>query len=210
MLSCCDGASSNRSFILMNTGDANTSSCHNKFSGMPLFFFSDPPHLIKKLRNNIHSSGHKENHQRYTRTLFFKGKYILWNHIYAVFTRESKRHLYVTDLRKAHVSLDSVTKMRVKLAVETLSSKVIKEMEECENEITEQTRQYLRFSEVFWSIFNNPTPITDISDNRITQLDTVIQYFREWETWLSKQFSKNADRARHFISWQTKFDLEVG
>lgn len=208
-VSCCDGASSNRSFILMNIGDANTSSCHNKFSGMPLFFFSDPPHLIKKLRNNIHSSGHKENHQRYTRALFFKGKYILWDHIYAVFTRESKRHLYVTDIRKAHVSLDSVTKMRVKLAVETLSSKVIREMEECENEITEQTRQYLRFSEVFWSIFNNPTHITDTSDNRITQLDTVIQYFREWETWLSKQFSKKADRARHFISWQTKFDLEV-
>ena len=209
ILSCCDGASSNRSFIMMNTGDTSTSSCHNRFSGMPLFFFSDPPHLIKKLRNNIHSSGHKENHRRYTRTLFFKGKHILWDHVYAVYTRECRRHLYVTDLRKAHVSLDSVTKMRVKLAVQTLSTKVVKEMEECENEITEQTRQYLRFSEVFWNIFNNPKPITDISDSRIAELDAVIQYFREWEAWLSQQYSKNADRAKHFISWQTKCDLEV-
>ena len=93
--------------------------------------------------------------------------------------------------------------------METLSSKVIKEMEECESEITEQTRQYLRFSEVFWNIFNNPKPITDISDHRIAELDAVIQYFREWEAWLSLQYRKNADRAKHFISWQTKFDLEV-
>jgi hypothetical protein len=99
--------------------------------------------------------------------------------------------------------------MRVKLAVQTLSTKVVKEMEECENELTEQTRQYLRFSEVFWNIFNNPKPITDISDSRIAELDAVIQYFREWEAWLSQQYSKNADRAKHFISWQTKFDLEV-
>ena len=117
ILSCCDGAPSNRSFIVMNTGDNDSCSCHNPFSGMPIFFFSDRPHLIKKLRNNLHSSGHKSEHSRYSRCLFLRDKYILLDHIYAVYRRETGRHLYVTDLRKAHVTIDSVSKMRVKLAV---------------------------------------------------------------------------------------------
>jgi hypothetical protein len=33
ILSCCDGASSNRSFIEMNTGDSSKCSCHNPFTG---------------------------------------------------------------------------------------------------------------------------------------------------------------------------------
>jgi hypothetical protein len=35
---CCDGASSNRSFIMLNIDDKSSSYCENKFSGMPLFF----------------------------------------------------------------------------------------------------------------------------------------------------------------------------
>ena len=76
----------------------------------------------------------------------------MWDDIYSVYKRENRRHLYVTDLRKAHVNLDNVNKMRVKLAVQTLSSKVIKEMEECENEATEQTQHYLKMCEVFWNV----------------------------------------------------------
>jgi hypothetical protein len=47
----------------------------------------------------------------------------------SIYTREKKIHLYVTDLRKSHVEIDSFSKMRVKLAVQTLSSKVVEEME---------------------------------------------------------------------------------
>ncbi len=47
ILSCCDGASSNRSFIILNTGDNNSCFCHNP-AGMPSILFSDPPHLKKQ------------------------------------------------------------------------------------------------------------------------------------------------------------------
>ena len=97
----------------MNVTNDNKSYCQNPFSGMPLFFFSDPPHLIKKLRNNIHSSGFKEKNHRYTRTLHLDGKYILWDHIYSVYLRQIKRHLYVAD------EIDRISKMRVKLTIET-------------------------------------------------------------------------------------------
>lgn len=82
-------------------------------------------------------------------------------------------------------------------------------MEECENEITEQIRQHLGFSEVFWLIFNNLKPITAISDHRMAVLDAVTQYFRESKAWLSQQYSTNADKEKHLFSWQKKFDLEV-
>ena len=87
--------------------------------------------------------------------------YILWNHIYAVYQREIRRHLYVTDIRKAHVAIDSIriSKMRVKLAVHTLSEKVAKEMEECDEEATVETRKYIKACATFWNIFNDPAPM---------------------------------------------------
>lgn len=209
ILCCCDGASSNRSFIEFNTGDSNKCSCFNPFSGKEMFFFSDPPHLIKKLRNNLYSSGHKSEHTRYTRTLFFKDNYILWNHIYAVYQRESRRHLYVTDLRKAHVTIDSISKMRVKLAVQTLSHKVVKEMEECDKEATKETRKYIQICETFWEIFNNPAPMKTPEDKRILQLNEVLDYFNTWEKWLAQRYHTKSEQAKHFISWQTISDLKV-
>lgn len=209
LVSCCDGASCNRSFVQMNTANENSNSCQNPFSKMPLFFLSDPPHLIKKLRNNLHSSGFKEKNRRYTRSLFLHGKYILWDHIYSVYTREQRRHLYVTDLRKAHVEIDSMSKMRVKLAVQTLSTKVANEMQECEYEATEETRNYIKTCEKFWNVFNDPKPLNRIEDRRISQLDEVIKYFKDWKSWLCTQYKTKAMQSQHFISWQTEFDLEV-
>ncbi len=66
-------------------------------------------------------------------------------------TDETKRHLYITDMRKAHVTIDSVSKMRVKLAVDTLSLKVAKEMEACDKKTTEETRKYITMCQMFWS-----------------------------------------------------------
>ena len=45
LLTCSDGASENRKFVRMNVGH-NDSKCaaFNVYSGMPLFFMSDPPH----------------------------------------------------------------------------------------------------------------------------------------------------------------------
>lgn len=209
LLCCCDGASSNRSFISMNIEDTTSSSCQNRFSGMPIFFFSDPPHLIKKLRNNIHSSGFKEKHPRYSRTLLVDDKHILWDHIYSVYTRETSRHLYVTDLRKSHVQIDSFSKMRVKLAVQTLSAKVAKEMEANEPEATEQTRRYITNCDTFWKVFSDPKPLVNPDDDRITELENVVKYFEDWRIWLSERFKTKKDQSRHFISWQLKFDLDV-
>ena len=164
---------------------------------------------MKKLRNNIYNSGFKEQNKRYTRTLEKDNKYILWDHIYSVYERDKKRRLYATDLRAAHVNLDSLSKMRVKLAVKTLSGKVREEMAKHENSITQSTQEYIRMCETLWSVFNDSKPIRLLTDHRITQLTEVLDFFTKWKQELSGVYKTKSEVSDHFITWQTMFDIQV-
>ncbi|KAL9978118.1 hypothetical protein ACROYT_G015603 [Oculina patagonica] len=209
ILACCDGASPNRSFVTMNTTNETHSKGFNPFSGYPIFFFSDPPHLIKKLRNNLYKSGFKEQNKRFTRTMRRNGKYILWDHIVAVFNGEKKRCLFATDLRNSHINLDNLSKMRVKLAVQTLSSKVADEMSKFENNDTLSTQEYIVQCEKFWKVFNDQTPIRVETDVRIHMLEEVLAYFVEWKESLPAMYDTKSEQGQHFIAWQTMFDLQM-
>ena len=58
LLVCCDGASENQKFILINSGyEGSLCKAYNYYSKLPMFFLSDPPHLVKKFRNNLFKSG---------------------------------------------------------------------------------------------------------------------------------------------------------
>ena len=209
MLACCDGAPENRAFMNMNGNNASKSKCYNPFSRKPLFFISDPPHLLKKLRNNIYTSGFKCQNSRFTRLLQKNGKYILWDHIYSVYQRDKQRRLYATDLRNAHVHLDNLSKMRVKLAVHTLSEKVCRDMALHENNSTEKTQEFIKMCEMLWNVFNDNSPLQSITDQRITNLNQVLNYFKAWKQELQQVFHRRTDVSQHFITWQTMFDLEV-
>ena len=124
LLTGCDGAAENRAFMVMNGCTDDNSKPINPFSKQPLVFISDPPHMLKKLRNNIYKSGYKEESARYSRCMMLDSIPILWNHIYSVYQRDKQRHLFSTDMRSSHVHLRSLSKMWVKLAVQVLNSKV--------------------------------------------------------------------------------------
>jgi len=190
LLACCDGAPENRAFFAMNGINDTKSKCNNPFSGMPLHYISDPPHLIKKLRNNLHKSGFKEKSKRYTRLLQLNSKYILWDHIYNVHEREKQRRLYTTDLRRSHIYLDNLSKMRVKLAVQTLSKKMQQEMSISENQATEATQKYILNCDKMWNVFNDNTPLRSIQDERISILDDVLKFFKTWKETLAQQYEK--------------------
>ena len=125
LLSICDGASENRAFISVNGTNQFKIQGLNRFSRRPAYFFPDPPLLIKKLRNSLYNSGFKDNSPRFTRTLKRNKQYVLWDHICSVYQREKRRRLYTTSLRRAHVELDNLSKIRVKLAVNTLSQESV-------------------------------------------------------------------------------------
>jgi hypothetical protein len=209
ILTCCDGAAENRSFMKMNCIDETVSQTKNPFSDMPLFFISDPPHLMKKLRNNIYNSGCKDISPRYTRYLLLNSKPILWEHIYSVYQRDKNRHLFATDMRSSHVRLDSLSKMRVKLAVQVLNDKVQKDMEAFDPVATESTQLFIHHCNLLWNVLNSNKPLSTTTDSRIKDLDTVMQFFDNWRDELYLLFKTKSEVSSHFISWQTMFDLKV-
>jgi hypothetical protein len=209
ILAGCDGAAENRAFMMMNNVDEFVSQTNNPFSDLPLFFISDPPHIMKKLRNNIYNSGEKHISPRYTRYLLLHSKPILWNHIHSVHQRDKHRHIYSTDLRNAHVQLDSASKMRVKLAVQALNSKVKKDMERHDPIATESTQEFIANCETLWKVLNDNTPLSSSNDPRMTDLDNVIKFFDNWKDELSLMFKTKSEIASHFITWQTMFDIKV-
>ena len=207
LLTGCDGAAENRAFMVMNGCTEDNSKTINPFSKQPLVFISDPPHLLKKLRNNIYNSGYKEESARYSRCMMLDSIPILWNHIYSVYQRDKQRHLFSTDMRSSHVHLDSLSKMRVKLAVQVLNSKVRKDMQSFEPTTTLSTQKYILHCEKLWSVFNDTKPLSSVSGPRLLELNAVLMFFRNWKEQLSSM--KKSDRASCFISWQTMFDLQV-
>ena len=85
-------------------------------------------------------------------------------------SERQKRRLYATDLRNAHVHLDNLSKMRVKLAVHTLSEKVCRDMALHENNSREKTQEFIKMCEMLWNVFNDNSPLQSITDQRITNL----------------------------------------
>ena len=164
------------SFMMMNCVDETVSQTKNPFSDVPLFFISDPPHLMKKLRNNIYNSGSKAISPRYTRYLLLNSKPILWEHIYSVYQRDKNRHLFATDMRSSHVHLDSVGKMKVKLAVQVLNGKVQRDMQAFDPVTTESTQLFIHHCDLLWNVLNNNKPLSTITDSRIQDLDMVLQF----------------------------------
>ena len=87
LLTCSYGASENRKVVRMNVGhnDSKCAGFNVFFSGMPLFSMSDPPHLMKKLRNNLNKSGDRSESKRFTWKLMRNDKTILWKHIVSLY-----------------------------------------------------------------------------------------------------------------------------
>lgn len=131
------------------------------------------------------------------------GSYIL------SYLRDKRRHLFSTDIRTAHVHLDSLSKMRVKLAVQVLNSKVREDMKNYESEATTSTQQFILNCETLWNVFNGTKPISSLTDSRLKDLQKVIDFFKSWKNELSLIFPLKTDRSYHFITWQTMFDLQV-
>lgn len=126
-----------------------------------------------------------------------------------MYQRDKKRRLYATDLRSAHVHLDNLSKTRVKLAVNTLSEKVARDMASHENTTTEKTHEFIKMCEMLRNVFNDNSPLQSITDQRITKLNRVLNYFKAWKQELQQTFNRRKDVSEHFITWQTMFDLEV-
>ena len=163
LLIICDGASENRKFIKINNGfQGFLCKGYNPFSQMAIFFLSGPPHLMKKLRNNLSRSGDRNESNRFTRPQKRNKQGILWKHIVSVCDRDKLRHCYVTGLCRSHVFLDSLTKLRVRYAVDVLSNVVASEMQ------TRTTRERSKLKPFLRNVISSGKCL-------MTQIDFVMQ-----------------------------------
>lgn len=105
--------------------------------------------------------------------------------------------------------MDTLSKMRVKLAVNTLSQKVADEMKAHENNVTESTQQYITMCHNLWQVFDDRRPISSVRDPRIDTLDTVLSFFSFWKASLVSEFKNQSQISSHFITWKTMLDIQV-
>ena len=210
LLTICDGASENRKFIQTKNGfQGPLCKGYNPFSQMAIFFLSDPPHLMKKLQNILNSIGDRNESNQFTRLLKRNKQEIFWKHIVSIYDRDKLRHCYVTSLRRSDVFLDSLTKMKVKYAVDVLSNVVASEMQKNDNARTIETQAFLKNCDQLWKVFNDLNRLSDADDERLNKLEEVIQYFGDWKLELQDEYGTKSERAKHFIIWQTHFDIQV-
>jgi len=127
----CDGATHSSAFFNQQ-GQINWMADNPYNNNKPIFWLSDPPHMIKKLRNFIISQN---------RHLCHQGFQISLSHLMEVAERG------LTKLSYKHLFLTSRNKMSVKRAVETCSSDVAEDMmfhSKFGFQETLMTRMYLR------------------------------------------------------------------
>ena len=120
-----DGASPNRSFYKMhnalsnNISDITYKTC-NLFSSdnRDLWFFSDPPHLIKTVRNCLSNSGS----YKCTRNMWNNGMDILWSRVVQLSNEDFEDNLrYFPQLTEHHIHLTPYSVMNVRLVAQVLS-----------------------------------------------------------------------------------------
>ena len=178
----CDGASEHHKFfksILEVVAEKDPSICVRVDD---MWVVSDPPHLIKKFRNNWLSSGE---HGRHTKRLLIDGHHIGWSFVRATYTSSttladgSTRRLQILPkLKYAVVEPSSIQRLRVSLAAIPFSKNVQDYVRENVSKVAaiarvneEDVIETLRFAEnvnELFQIMNSREPITwteDLDDN---------------------------------------------
>ena len=125
----CDGSAQNRAFIDMHTPVTVLSSgvvfdTINTASpdGRILYFISDPPHLLKTIRNCFAKSGKTKKHKR---LMVKDGEEIVWSTIIRLFNEDKNDNLRRSHkLNAQNVFLNSYTAMKVNLAAQVMSRTV--------------------------------------------------------------------------------------
>ena len=161
----------------------------------PIFWLSDPPHMIKKLRNFIISQN---------RHLLHQGFQISLSHLMEVAERG------LTKLSYKHLFLTSRNKMSVKRAVETCSSEVADDMmlhSKFGFKETLMTRMYLRKVAKYFRIMNS----TSLDQDEVHHLLQVLLFNKRWNNNIEEAM-KNRTRTlkehwKQFISKHTYKDL---
>ena len=195
----CDGGPWNSKFF--RTSSKKTPWVgQNEVTGGDIFWISDYPHTIKKLRNFMNNPNYN---------LTYQGRTVHWDHVAAVAKQENSL------LKSKHVFIDSKSKMKVMLAREVLSEPTAKAMEDpCfpyTKHETSFTRKYIRMCDRLFRIMNS----VSLHPNYMQELLSVLLFFKRWhdetEEKVKSYSSKDEKKAvrKQFIPVKTYNDFLV-
>ena len=229
----CDGASANRKFYRMHSylldeeqpNDIGvTYKTLNMFAAEPrnIYFFADPPHLMKTARNCLAKSGAGKS----SRLLWNDGMTMLWSHISDLFYEDLDCGLkLLPKLKYDHVKLNPFLVMNVKLAVQVLSESVGKVLQKFGPPQAEGTAHFCLMMDKFFDCLNVRNtkectikrkdflkPYSSIQDERFSWLrETFLNYFEKWLKSIEARkgnFTKG-EKSNMFLSWQTFEGLKL-
>lgn len=214
---CFDGGSSNRAFQLMNFKDKNDAIEKNFTSINPfkpsskVTFIMDFSHNMKKLRNNLYSSG---DHEFSTRKLKLKNKLIVWNYWIKAYNWD-KNHNPMRVHRKLtndHIFLNRISKMRNHLAEQVLDCDMLHLMTKYQESLKDGshlqcTIELLEHSSKVIEIFRDPRPVTDLNDQRLQQLAKFETWLKQWYDEIELQSVEPTEKAKMFLTKETYSDI---
>ncbi|KAL5488964.1 hypothetical protein EMCRGX_G017996 [Ephydatia muelleri] len=125
----------------------------NKYSleKRPLFFFSDPPHLLKTTRNCLASKA---------RHLWCNGSDILFQHITDMYYRDREKSmglLLLPKIKLEHIQLTPFSRMRVDFAAQLLSETVAKALVLSGDPAVQETAKFVTMFDKFLMLLMYPT-----------------------------------------------------
>lgn len=216
---CMDGCSNNRAFQNMHFQDP-TDAKEKQFTVTNPFYPSqsvtmimDYSHNMKKLRNNINSSGNKSFS---TRQLTKDDQLIVWDFWIEAYTWDKqfntpiRVHQKLTD---EHIFLNKTSKMRNHLAEQVLDRDMLNLMLRYQESLINGSRlnftiQLLQHTSKVIEIFRDRRPVTAINDQRLADLLLFEKWLQEWYDSVSKHQELSAsERSKRFITRETHSDL---
>ena len=197
IVACCDGAACNRKFIRDSSAPGTPGKGINPFGQWPMFYISDPTHLVKKMRNNLSRSGC---HPSCSRVLTLNGQPILRSQVRAVYDRDKCRPLHYTPLREEHVHLNSFSCMRSRLAFDVFNARVEEEMRSCQQDQTKSIREFLMRVRGIIDVFCSHEKLKAPSEDLPRKLTDTLNWFKEWK--------KQCTNDKQFVSQQVFEDLQ--
>lgn len=178
-----------------------------------IWFFSDPPHLIKTARNCLSKSGSSN------RRMWIDGMEILWSHITSLYYENLEFGLsLVPKLSNNHINLTSYSVMNVRLAAQVLSESVGTVLAEFGPPESAATAKFCLYFDKFFDCLNVRNtrehkfknkpflqPYVDVCDERFTWLESFLDYLDNWKASIERRpgsFSPK-ERGMMFLSHQT-------
>ncbi|KAK7089540.1 uncharacterized protein [Littorina saxatilis] len=179
-----------------------------------IFLISDPPHLIKTVRNNLSSSAEGPS----TRCLWNNAHHILWKHFSRLYHQDMEMGVARSGLTLQHIRLNPHSVMNVRLAAQTLSSRVAAAMQTYGGLECQETATFVKLMDRFFDCLNTRhlheaehkrkpdlRPYTDANDERFRFLqEDFLGYLFQWKASVENRpgFSR-AEKAKMYLTYQT-------